>query len=118
MTGSRLSSWQSQQQKCRNKRDKLQKQVNQLLKEISWNDKKVRDLQVKIDELNNQEIVVCDHAKKRYRERFNEEATDEQIFEDLVDEEVKYLIGILGNGEFPSKDKHLVVKDRVIITVF
>lgn len=118
MERSRLSSWRAMLSKFQNKKNKLVKQVSQLTKDITSLTKKIKDLEVKIDKLNNQDIIICDHAKERYRERFNPIATDEEIYEDLVTEELKYLTSTLGNGQYPVNDKLVIIKDKIIITTF
>lgn len=104
--------------KFQNKKNKLVKQVSQLTKGITSLSKKIKDLEGKIEKLNSQEIVISQHALDRYRERFDADLTDEEIYQDLVTEELKYLSSVLGNGSYPVNDKTVIIKDKVVITTF
>lgn len=118
---SRIKSWKGQIQKCKDKASRLRKQLLQIEKELSYNERKARELQEKVDKLNSQEIEVSEHAVKRYRERFDPEATREDVEKALITEELKYLVGVLGEGEFPidlDSQIKVVINDRVILTTY
>jgi chromosome segregation ATPase len=98
----RLSAWRGQIKKCQNKKEKLEKQINQLNKELAFNTKKIEDLQLKIQTLLDQDLKLSEHCMARYRERFNRDATEEEIYTNLVTEELKYYVQVLGNGSYPN----------------
>lgn len=62
------------------------------------------------------DIKLSEHAVIRYLERVK--GLDVQsIKDDILTEEVTYLINTLGNGKYPINDFNIVVKDKTVITI-
>lgn len=117
MEGSRLSSWKAMLSKFQIKKHKMAKQISQLTRDINSLNKKITGLELKIAHLNQQEISICQHALDRYRQRFGE-ATDEEIYQELITEELKEITSVVGNTEYTANGKTLIIKDRVLVTIF
>lgn len=118
MERSRLSSWRAMLSKFQNKKNKLTRQVNQLTRDIRSLDKKMTILELKIADLKSQDIKICQHALDRYRERFNPEATDQEIYDALITEELREAVGTLGNLIYTVEGKEMIIKDNILVTIY
>lgn len=120
MGTSRIASWTAILRKVKVKKEKLQRQVSQLEIEISALDRKAQDLQQKLEDLNNQDIKVSPHAFIRFRERIDSGLTDYEIEKLLVTDELKYQVGVCGNGKYPCLEgtHTAVIADRFIVTIY
>lgn len=118
---SRIKSWSAQIEKCNTKADKLRRQLAQVEKELAYNERKSRELQGKIDLLNSQEVVISPHCLQRYRERFDENASEEDCRKALITEDLLFWLSVLSEGEFPvdmDSNIKLIIKDRTVVTVY
>lgn len=77
----------------------------------------VRNLQEKLREAKKGKILVTEHAMLRYLERVLE-IDMEAVKNNILPENIKSQIEVLGNGKYPVRGKFkVVVKDRMIVTV-
>lgn len=118
MEGSRLSSWKAMLSKFQTKKSKLTKEISQLTKVLTSLNKKIKDIERKIEDLNQQEICICQHALDRYRTRFNPDATDKEIYQELITEELKEITSVVGNTEYTANGRTVIIKDRTLVTIY
>jgi len=104
------------------KEDKLQKQINNINRELNDLRQQKKFIQAELDNVKrtikilNSEVYVTDHAIVRYFERCLNYNIDE-IRTTICPSDVKKKVKVLTNCKYPVKDFEIVVKDNKIVTV-
>ncbi len=95
----------------------LKIELNNVHRSYDLKRKQLKELKLKIDNFEEQEISVSDHAIVRYLERIDNLDID-NIKQRILSQEVLVLIEKLGkNGRYPNQDFQIVLKNGVVITV-
>jgi len=95
----------------------LKIELNNVHRSYDLKRRQLKELKVKIDNYQEQDISVSDHAIVRYLERIK--GLDiEEYKQEILSKEVLSLIEKLGNsGSYPNQDFQIVLKNGVVITV-
>jgi hypothetical protein len=95
----------------------IDKEINRLKEERQIKVNRINQIQTEIKNLLPKDVQITEHALLRYCQRIL--GIDvEQIKSKLLSKNVKQIISVLGNGEFPVDDKTtIVVKNNAIVTV-
>ena len=100
-------------------KDVLKLQLNNINKELSAKDKLIKNTIDRINQLKDNSIkpIVSEHALLRYFERVHKFDMN-KIKEEIINDDVMKLINVLGkNGEYPSNDFTIVLKDNTVVTI-
>lgn len=113
-----LKGLQTQRDKLKATIKGLRGQSTDLNTEINQKNQKLKNIEKKINEIenSNSEIVITEHARLRYIERvigINLEELDAKI----IDEATKDIVKKMGSGTYPVGGHQIVVKKNTIVTV-
>jgi len=71
-----------------------------------------------IDSFENRESILTTHFFVRYRERVEQDVTDEEIRRKVLTPLFQKVIHTLGNGQYPyERDYTIIVQDNKLITI-
>lgn len=78
--------------------------------------KKIVNIDNKIKNINNREVVLTTHFIERYHQRIGL-ATIEEIREHILTPQLMNMIQTLGNGKYPVHEYSVVVEDNKLLTI-
>jgi seryl-tRNA synthetase len=116
--GVTLKSLQSRLEKEKAENSVIQKQINELKEKSKAHNQRITSILAQINNLAKEDLVMTEHAKIRFLERV-ELIPVEEIESRVITEELRRMVGILGNGEFPIGigEHTCIVKGGFITTI-
>lgn len=117
----KMSSWTAQIRKLKEKRSNFIIQVERLMKDITEINKKVKGLNVKVQNYNKSDFHLSDHFILRFRERIRDDLTIPEMKQLIFTERTNNLFRILGNGEYPiligDIEHKVIMKNKILVTI-
>jgi len=109
--------------KLHSKKSRLKRQLKEIREEkfeVSQREyhtvRSITDINKKLDTYRDGKLVVSDHAMIRYMERIKH-LDLEELKKLIVPEDTEKLIEKLGSGKFPAGTHHVVVKNKMVMTI-